>query len=150
MSTLFFRLSRHPLHYFRSWPEQLRSSKHTRRVNIKGAFPLRTYKMAATSSTLAEKLKKLSLTTPLPKYPNCFPEINPVDIYRAHLTSILTEVTGVDAAIVYPALQWTQTLEKGDLVLPIPALRVKGKKPLELGEEWIAKVPAAPPSSWGS
>jgi arginyl-tRNA synthetase len=106
--------------------------------------------MAATSSILAEKLKKLSLTTPLPKYPNCFPEINPVDIYRAHLTSILTEVTGVDAAIVYPALQWTQTLEKGDLVLPIPALRVKGKKPLELGEEWIAKVPAAPPSSWGS
>lgn len=147
MSTLFFRLPRHPLHYFRSWPEQLRSSKHTRRVNIKDAFPLRTYKMAATSSPLAEEHKKLSLTTPLPKYPNCFPEFNPVDIYRAHLTSILTEVTGVDAAVVYPALQWTQTLEKGDLVLPIPALRVKGKKPLELGEEWIAKVPGAPPSS---
>lgn len=103
--------------------------------------------MAVASSPLAEELKKLSLTTPLPKYPNCFPEFNPVDIYRAQLTSILTEVTGVDAAVVYPALQWTQTLEKGDLVLPIPALRVKGKKPLELGEEWIAKVPCASSSS---
>jgi arginyl-tRNA synthetase len=96
--------------------------------------------MAATESSLAETLKGLSLTTPLPKYPNSYPDVNPVDIYRAHLTSILTEVTGVDAAIVYPALQWTQTLEKGDLVLPIPALRVKGKKPDELAAEWLAKV----------
>lgn len=92
------------------------------------------------SETLSEKLKSLSVTAPLPKYPNCFPDVNPVDIYRAHLTSILTEVTGVDAKIVYPALQWTQTLEKGDLVLPVPALRVKGKKPDELAAEWVSKV----------
>jgi arginyl-tRNA synthetase len=96
--------------------------------------------MATATSQLAEKLKSLSLTAPLPKYPNCYPEVNPVDIYRAHLTSILTEVTGVDAAIIYPALQWTQTLEKGDLVLPIPALRVKGKKPDALAAEWLEKV----------
>jgi hypothetical protein len=140
MNTPFFRSSRHPLHYLRFWPEHLRSNKQTRPFNSKRALPLVTYKMAAAPSDLAEKLKKLSLATPLPKYPNCFPEINPVDIYRAHLTSILTEVTGVDAAVVYPALQWTQTLEKGDLVLPIPALRIKGKKPAELGEEWVAKV----------
>ncbi|KAH8770232.1 putative Arginyl-tRNA synthetase, cytoplasmic [Hyaloscypha sp. PMI_1271] len=100
--------------------------------------------MAAAESTLAETLRGLSLTTPLPKYPNCYPEVNPVDVYRSHLTSILTEVTGVDAAIIYPALQWTQTLEKGDLVLPIPALRVKGKKPAELAVEWVAKFPESP------
>jgi len=96
--------------------------------------------MAATTSLLADKLKALDLAAPLPKYPNCHPEVNPVDIYRAHLTSLLTEVTGVDAAVIYPALQWTQTLEKGDLVLPIPALRVKGKKPDQLATEWIEKV----------
>lgn len=96
--------------------------------------------MAIESAALADKLKSLSLTAPLPKYPSCHPEVNPVDIYRAHLTSILTEVTGVDAAVIYPALQWTQTLEKGDLVLPIPALRVKGKKPDQLGAEWVEKV----------
>jgi arginyl-tRNA synthetase len=96
--------------------------------------------MAPEPAFLAEKLKSLNLTSPLPKYPNCYPELNPVDIYRAHLTSILTEVTGVDSAIIYPALQWTQTLEKGDLVLPVPALRVKDKKPPELAAEWVQNV----------
>jgi arginyl-tRNA synthetase len=98
------------------------------------------YNMAAASSALVDKLKSLDVSEPLPKYPNCFPEVNTVDIYRAHLSSILSEVTGVDAKIIYPALQWTQTLEKGDLVLPVPALRVKGKKPNELAAEWVEKV----------
>ncbi len=52
----------------------------------------------------------------------------------------MTELTGVDAAIIYPVLAWTLTLEKGDMVLPVPALRVKGKKPAELAEEWAEKV----------
>jgi len=92
------------------------------------------------SQTLAEKLKSLGLEEDLPKFPKCYPEVNPVDIYRAHLTSILTEVTGVDTSIIYPALQWTNTLDKGDMVLPVPALRVKGKKPNELALEWVEKV----------
>ncbi|CZR61445.1 probable arginyl-tRNA synthetase, cytosolic [Phialocephala subalpina] len=100
--------------------------------------------MAAAASSLSDALKSLSLTETLPKYPNCFPEVNPIDIYRAHLTSILTGVTGVDASIIYPALQWTQTLEKGDLVLPVPALRIKGKKPPELAAEWVEKFPESP------
>lgn len=97
--------------------------------------------MATTISTqnLTEKLSALGLKDSLPKYANCHPDVNTVDIYRAHLTSILTEVTGVDAAIIYPALAWTQTLEKGDLVLPVPALRVKGK-PADLAAEWAKKV----------
>jgi len=140
MNTPFFRLSRLPLRCLKSLPVHLKSNTQTRRFNSRGAFPFQTYKMTAAASTLSEKLKDLSLTTPLPKYPNCYPEVNPVDIYRAHLTEILTKVTGVDAALVYPALQWTQTLEKGDLVLPIPALRVKGKKPPELAAEWVANV----------
>lgn len=100
--------------------------------------------MAAATSELAERLSSLQLTNPLPKYPNCYPEINTVDIYRAHLTSILAEVTGVDAKIIYPALQWTQTLEMGDLVLPVPALGVKGKKPDALAAEWVEKFPESP------
>jgi len=96
------------------------------------------------SQTLAEKLKSLGLEKDLPKYPKCYPEVNPVDIYRAHLTSLLTEVTGVDTSIIYPALQWTNTLDKGDMVLPVPALRVKGKKPNELATEWVEKFPESP------
>jgi len=93
---------------------------------------------------LEEKLKSLDLSEPLPPYPGCYPDCNPTDVYRAHLTSILADVTGVDSAIIYPSLQWTNTLDKGDLVLPVPALRVKGKKPNELAEEWAAKFPESP------
>ena len=112
----------------------------TTRLNFTGGLLQKSYNMAPATASLSAKLESLSLTKPLPKYPNCYPELNPVDIYRAHITSILTEVTGVDSAVIYPALQWTQTLEKGDLVLPVPALRVKGKKPLELATEWVEKV----------
>ncbi|RDW59891.1 putative arginyl-tRNA synthetase [Coleophoma cylindrospora] len=100
--------------------------------------------MAASTEMLSEKLKSLSVTAPLTKFPNCHPEVNTVDIYRSHLTTILADVTGVDSSVIYPALQWTQTLEKGDMVLPVPALRVKGKKPNELAEEWLSKFPESP------
>lgn len=90
----------------------------------------------ASVDNLAKEFKDLPA---LDKYPNCFPDINPVDIYRSHITSILSKITGVDAKIVYPALSWTSTLDKGDIVLPIPALRVKGK-PDALGNEWLSKV----------
>jgi hypothetical protein len=98
--------------------------------------------MAADSEphALVYRLDTLGIKESLHKYPNCHPEVNPVDVYRAHLTSILTELTGVAAATVYSALAWTQTLDKGDLVLPVPALRVKDKKPTELAEEWAEKV----------
>ena len=100
----------------------------------------------STMAALEEKLTSLDLEHKLPKYPNCYPEYNPTDVYRAHLTEILTKLTGVEASILYPALQWTQTLEKGDLVLPVPALRIKGKKAPELtalAEEWCANVSGA-------
>jgi arginyl-tRNA synthetase len=93
---------------------------------------------------LVESLSSLGLSSPLKPFPNCHPEVNPVDIYRAHITELLTDVTGVEASIIYPALQWTLTLEKGDLVLPVPALRVKGKKPVDLAIEWAEKVSKSP------
>ncbi|KAI0538997.1 arginyl-tRNA synthetase [Xylaria digitata] len=89
---------------------------------------------------LSAQLEKLG---PLDKYPNCYPDVNPQDIYRAHITSILHEITGVDHTIIYNALQWTLSLDKGDMVLAIPALRVKGK-PNELGQQWLEKWPESP------
>ncbi|TGJ81307.1 hypothetical protein E0Z10_g7462 [Xylaria hypoxylon] len=98
--------------------------------------------MAATDPVdqLSAQLEKLGS---LDKYPNCHPEVNPQDIYRAHITSIIHEITGVDNAIVYNALQWTLSLDKGDMVLAIPALRVKGN-PLVLGKQWLEKWPESP------
>jgi hypothetical protein len=139
MNTLLPRFSRFP----KILP-QSRISLYKPIAQARFSFirPLSTKMPSATCPTelLNDKLKALSLAEPLPKYPNCYPAINPVDVYRAHLTDILTKVTGVDASIVYPALQWTQTLEKGDLVLPVPALRLKGKKPDQLAAEWVAAV----------
>ena len=95
--------------------------------------------MASDGNALAEQLQKLGIDK-VESYPNCHPDTNPVDIYRSHITGLLQEITGVDPKIIYPAIQWTQTLDKGDAILAVPALRVKGKKPGDLAEEWVSKV----------
>lgn len=74
------------------------------------------------------------------QFPNFWPESNPLDVYRAHLTNILHAITGVDIKIIYPAVQWTTGLDKGDMIVAIPALRVKGRKPDELVKEYSEKV----------
>ncbi|KAK0639889.1 arginyl-tRNA synthetase-like protein [Cercophora newfieldiana] len=102
--------------------------------------------MATLSSMdqLAKQVEGLSLDAIAEKYPNCYPAINPFDLYRAHLSNVLSELTGVDTKIIYPNLQWTQ-LDKGDFVLATPALRLKGKKFDELAKEWAEKFPENDP-----
>ncbi|GKT88935.1 arginyl-tRNA synthetase [Colletotrichum tofieldiae] len=92
---------------------------------------------------LTAQLEKLSIGK-LESFPGCYPDANPVDVYRSHITSLLYDVTGVEKTIIYNALQWTQSLDKGDLVLAVPALRIKGKKPAELTAEWLEKFPESP------
>lgn len=89
---------------------------------------------------LVKLTSDLSLSEIREKFPTCYPETNPTDVYRLHLTKVLEKITGVDPNIIYPAVQWTQGLDKGDLMLAVPALRVKGKKPNELAEEWGTQV----------
>ncbi|KAI9837783.1 MAG: hypothetical protein M1819_006717 [Sarea resinae] len=98
---------------------------------------------AQSPDELAASLESLGISD-LPQYPNSYPTLNPVDIYRVHITEHLAAITGVDPKIIYPALQWTQTLDKGDLTLPVPALRVKGAKPNELAAQWGEKFPETP------
>ncbi|KAL2880336.1 arginyl-tRNA synthetase [Colletotrichum sp. CLE4] len=92
---------------------------------------------------ITAQLEKLSVSK-LESYPGCYPEVNPIDVYRSHITSLLQPVTGVESTIIYNALQWTQSLDKGDLVLAVPALRIKGKKPADLTAEWLDKIPESP------
>jgi len=68
-----------------------------------------------------------------------YPENNPVDVYRAVIIEQLQTITGAEPAIINNALQWTQDLKHGDLMLPVPALRLKGKKPDELAKEIAEK-----------
>lgn len=96
---------------------------------------------------LARTLNAIGLSK-VPQEPDTYPNLNPVDIYRSHITEKLAEISGVDPKIIYPVLQWTQTLDKGDLVLPVPALRLKGKNPKELTAELGEKVPASTCDLW--
>jgi len=74
------------------------------------------------------------------KFPKSYPSLNPIDVYREHIAEHLASITGVEAPEVYTKLQWTQTQDKGDLMLPVPSLRIKGKKPNELATEWAGKA----------
>ncbi|KOS20543.1 Arginine--tRNA ligase [Escovopsis weberi] len=94
-------------------------------------------------NSVATLLEKMSISK-LDEFPGCYPDLNPVDVYRSHITSLLQSVTGVESSILYNALQWTSGLDKGDMILAIPALRIKGKKPAELSAEWLEKIPESP------
>lgn len=95
---------------------------------------------AAGIDQLVKLASDLSLSEIRDKFPTCYPETNPIDAYRLHLTTVLEKITGVDPKIIYNAIQWTASLDKGDVMLAVPALRVKGKKPDELAKEWAEKV----------
>ncbi|XHG03746.1 hypothetical protein AWENTII_007036 [Aspergillus wentii] len=109
---------------------------------------------AAMASDLPVAVEGLTLhtTSETSKFPNCFPSLNPVDIYREHIAEKLGEATGIDSEKIYTRLQWTNTLDKGDLVLPVAALQIK-KKPQELSKELAEKFPESdlvqPPNADG-
>jgi arginyl-tRNA synthetase len=95
-------------------------------------------KMADLTSALAA----LGVSPPPPTHPNTYPSLNPLDVYRAHITEILAPLAGADPKIVLPAVQRTQSLDQGDIVVAVPALRVKrtdGKKPAEVAQELVER-----------
>ena len=103
---------------------------------------------ASTRSTfsmeeLTKTLKGLGLES-VPKEPNTFPDLNPFDIYRSHITELLAEVSGVDKKIIYPTLAWTAKPENGDLQLAVPALRLKGKDLKAYAQELADRFPESP------
>ncbi|PSK58595.1 Arginine--tRNA ligase, cytoplasmic [Elsinoe australis] len=73
-----------------------------------------------------------------------YPTYNQIDIFRSHIAELLEPITGASPKIILPALQWTQTLDHGDLMLPVPALRLKGKKPDEIAKDIVEKFPESP------
>lgn len=95
---------------------------------------------------LNSSLSNLGINPSLPHYPGASPLTNPIDIYRSYLTEILVHLTKADANRVYPALQCAKTLDKGDLVLAVPQLRIQNVKPADLATSLVGKVPQSPPN----
>ncbi|KAA8644031.1 arginine--tRNA ligase [Aspergillus tanneri] len=109
----------------------------------------------ASAADLPVAVEGLSLqsTSETSKFPNCYPSLNPVDIYREHIAEQLGTAAGIEPEKIYTRLQWTNTLEKGDLVLPVPSLQIK-KNPQELCKELAEKFPESdlilPPTPFGA
>ncbi|KAF2004111.1 putative Arginyl-tRNA synthetase, cytoplasmic [Amniculicola lignicola CBS 123094] len=88
---------------------------------------------------LETQLEKLQVEQP--DFPECFPSLNPFDVYRIDIAQALSELSGVQPNTIYSLLQRTATLDKGDLLLPVPALRIKGEKPNVLASRWADQFP---------
>ncbi|CAH0053691.1 unnamed protein product [Clonostachys solani] len=52
------------------------------------------------------------------------PAPNPFDVYRIHVSQIISAITGASPEVVFPALQVARTLSEGDLILATAALRL--------------------------
>ncbi|CEP62333.1 arginine--tRNA ligase LALA0_S05e03268g [Lachancea lanzarotensis] len=100
--------------------------------------PLNTREMSVLSIT--SQLQKMSVKEPEP-LEGSFPEQNVVDLMRNYVSAELSKVSGVSADLIYPALEWTNTLDRGDLLIPVPRLRIKGANPKELAAVWAEKFP---------
>ncbi|SCU82859.1 LAMI_0C01156g1_1 [Lachancea mirantina] len=96
--------------------------------------------MSSGQSALASELQKLSLEQPQ-KLEGSFPEYNVVDFMRNYISEELSKISGVNASLIFPALEWTNTQERGDLLIPVPRLRIKGANPKDLAVEWAAEFP---------
>ncbi|CAK1365298.1 unnamed protein product [Cercospora beticola] len=98
------------------------------------------HRQVADLSQITSKLQALGISgLPKPEGVLLHPQRNPVDIYRAVIVDQLQKITGAAPEIIKNAVAWTQDLKHGDLVLPVPALRLKGKKPDELAAEIAEK-----------
>ncbi|AGO14255.1 AaceriAFL206Cp [[Ashbya] aceris (nom. inval.)] len=90
--------------------------------------------------TISQQLAKLSIQAPT-KMEGSHPEANVVDLIRNYITDELSRISGVAGPLIYEALEWTNTLERGDLLIPVPRLRIKGSNPKDLAAEWASVFP---------
>ncbi|CAL9730690.1 arginine--tRNA ligase, cytoplasmic [Monosporozyma unispora] len=92
----------------------------------------------ATTENIASQLAKLNIAEPA-KLEGSYPDVNIVDLIRNYISIELNKISGVDTSLIYPALEWTNTMERGDLLIPVPRLRIKGANPKDLATEWAGK-----------
>ena len=92
------------------------------------------------TENITSQLQKLSISAPAP-LEGSYPDVNVVDLMRNYISEELHKISGVDRSLIYPALEWTNTMERGDLLIPVPRLRIKGANPKDLATEWAEKFP---------
>lgn len=93
-------------------------------------------KRTGTSSNMAENALTNSLSTMTTQDAQ-----NSVEFYRHHIAEKLSPIVNKPAEELVRLLAWTQSLDKGDLMLPVAALREKGVKPPDRAQEIAAAFP---------
>jgi arginyl-tRNA synthetase len=116
-------------------------------VDTRPFKPFRNLDASARSIVSMEDLTNTLATLGLdkvPQEPNTYPALNPFDIYRSHITELLSQASGVDKHIIYSTLAWTAKPEHGDLQLAVPALRQKKKDMKGFAQELADAFPESP------
>ncbi|KAG7695718.1 hypothetical protein KL930_003715 [Ogataea haglerorum] len=132
MNRLINQTARNCLIFYKNKTNLLRP---VRLVSSQLARPM----MTSAVDTLSSKLDSLKLQAP-PAIQGSFPDYNTVDLCRNYIANQLSELTGVDASIAYQSLEWSLVLENGDLIVPLPRLRLKGDL-VALAKELADKFP---------
>ena len=93
---------------------------------------------------LVEQLKNLNIDSAKNNSNTAlsFPNENIVDFYRNLIADKLSKLAEIDYKVIYEALETVNSLEKGDLSIPIPRI-LRGKKgvnPREINHEWAAQL----------
>lgn len=86
---------------------------------------------------ITNTLSKLGLEAPTPVETST-PNENFLDLIRNYITNELHKLSNVDKSIIFESLDVPSTLDKGDLIIPVPRLRLKGINPKDKAAEWAA------------
>ncbi|ODH26027.1 hypothetical protein ACO22_04867 [Paracoccidioides brasiliensis] len=78
------------------------------------------------SRALETLLQGLGLTVPIPAFSAANVVVNPVDIYRCYVADVVKQAAECGEDITFNAIERTQVLAHGDVVLIVARLRLKG------------------------
>lgn len=77
----------------------------------------------ASVDTISASMAKLGLQEST-AVAGAYPKYNVVDVMRCYITDELHKLSGIAPEIIFPALDTPSTLDKGDLLVPLPRLRL--------------------------
>lgn len=88
-----------------------------------------------TTTTITAALGKLGLQQPSSNDIS-YPDYNVVDVLRNYIADELNRISEVDRSTILQSLDSPNTLDKGDLIIPLPRLKLKGVNPKDKAQEW--------------
>jgi len=91
-------------------------------------------------AALETRLGSLGLDAPLPQIPVVDVLRKPLDIYRAHLASLLAAAVGCDVSVAYAAITSSTDITLGDLAVILPRLKLPAADFESLAFEVTSKV----------